>query len=57
MGAAVDPLPRPAVAGVITADDLAADRITRRRPLVVEAGGAGTENVLPLGLGLPEWLK
>ncbi len=32
-------------------------RVTRRRPLVVEAGGAGTENVLPPGLGLPEWLK
>ncbi len=32
-------------------------RITRRRPLVVEAGGVGTENVLPPELGLPEWLK
>lgn len=32
-------------------------RITRRRPLVVEAGGQRTENVLPRDLGLPEWLK
>lgn len=32
-------------------------RITRRRPLVVEAAGAGTENVIPPELHLPEWLK
>ena len=32
-------------------------RITQRRPLVVEAGGPGTENVLNPELGLPGWLK
>lgn len=32
-------------------------RITRRRPLVVEAGGHATENIIPQRLGLPPWLK
>ncbi|SFG58206.1 hypothetical protein [Methylobacterium gossipiicola] len=32
-------------------------RVTRRRPLIVESGGSGRENVLPDDLGLPEWLK
>lgn len=32
-------------------------RVIRRRPLIVEAGRPGSENVLPEGLGLPDWLK
>lgn len=32
-------------------------RVIRRRPLTVETGRPGNENVLPESLGLPAWLK
>lgn len=50
-------LAREAVLRELTARAEKGYRITKRRPLVVEAGRPETENVLPASLGLPDWLK
>jgi hypothetical protein len=50
-------LAREAVMREVTMRSERGYRVIRRRPLIVEAGRPGSENVLPEGLGLPAWLK